>query len=190
MRFLDTLDHQIKTQQIPQATRRSQQWYGFKAGETGKVANNGHNRANVQVGGLYMFHYDPKHKETLPFYDTFPIIFPIESTEDGFIGLNLHYLHPRLRARLFDELYKYRNNDKMDKTTKLKISYSILKSTMKQKLFMPCIKRYLGNHVRSSFLYIEPEQWNHAMLLPLQDFKKKTAKQVWDISAEKIRNAS
>ena len=28
------------------------------------------------VGSMYMFFYDPKHKETLPYYDTFPLAHP------------------------------------------------------------------------------------------------------------------
>ena len=27
-----------------------------------------------RMGDMYMFFYDPKHKETLPYYDTFPLI--------------------------------------------------------------------------------------------------------------------
>lgn len=187
MRFEEVLDKELATKQFANAQQRSRQWNQFAARETTSPKNAGHNRNKVVPGGMYMFHYDPKHKDTLPFYDTFPVIFPIQPTEDGFIGLNLHYLHPRLRARLFDELYKYRSNDKMDKTTKLQISYSILKSTMKNKLFEPCIKRYLSAHCRSSFLYIEPTQWNHAMMLPLQSFQKKTASQVWAASAKRAR---
>lgn len=187
MKFEETLDKSLQLRQTPLHTQRSRQWYRFKARETGEVKDNGRHRNTVVPGGLYMFHYDPKHKETLPYYDTFPVIFPLQPTDDGFLGLNMHYLHPRLRARLFDELYKYKNNDKMDKTTKLQISYQILKGASKSKLFMPCLKRYLSKHVRSSFLYIDPNDWNHAVFLPLQDFKKKTASQVWDESARKIR---
>lgn len=184
MNFVETLK---KAEQIPVSQQRAQHWNAFAMKQATGVQNNGKTKPDVVVGGMYMFHYDPKHKETLPYYDTFPIIFPIEKTKDGFVGLNLHYLHPRLRARLFDELYKYKTNDKMDKSTKLAVSYQLLKGTMSSKLFVPCIKRYLSAHVRSSFLYIDPEQWNHAMLLPLQDFRKKTASYVWDDSARKIK---
>lgn len=188
MRFTKTYDLAARTRQIPLHMEKSNSWYKFKSRETGEVKNNGKHKSGVQVGGMYMFHYDPKWKEELPYYDTFPVIFPLEPTEDGFLGLNLHYLHPRARAMLFDELYKYRSNDKMDKTTKLKISYQILKNVSKTKLFQPCLKRYLSSHVRSSFLYIDPNDWNNAMMLPLQDFRKKTAKYVWDDSARKLRD--
>ena len=56
-----------------------------------------------RMGDMYMFFYDPKHKETLPYYDTFPLIIMVERAPGGFYGLNLHYLPPVLRAKLFDE---------------------------------------------------------------------------------------
>ena len=52
------------------------------------------------IGKMYMFLYDPKHKDTLPYYDSFPLIFPIEFYGDSFLGINLHYLPPVMRARM------------------------------------------------------------------------------------------
>ena len=54
------------------------------------------------VGEMYMFMYDAKHKDTLPYYDRFPLIFMLERYNNGFLGLNLHYLHPRLRVGLLE----------------------------------------------------------------------------------------
>ena len=34
---------------------------------------------NVTVGRMYLFMYDPKMKEDLPYYDRFPLIFPFLS---------------------------------------------------------------------------------------------------------------
>ena len=33
------------------------------------------------VGGMYMFFYDTKHKETLPYYDTFPLVVVVGPAE-------------------------------------------------------------------------------------------------------------
>ena len=65
------------------------------------------------LGNMYLFSYDPKTKETLPYYDRFPLIIPFRpsvvsgkaGSGPGFYGLNLHYIPPRLRARLMDALY-------------------------------------------------------------------------------------
>jgi len=121
------------------------------------------------IGEMYMFTYDPKHKETLPFYDVFPLVIPIEMYGDGFLGLNLHYLPPIARARLMDSLRKISNNDKYDDTTKLMVSYKVLKSYSTQLSgFENCIKRYLYSHVRSKFHQVAASEWDKAVMLPLQ----------------------
>jgi hypothetical protein len=138
------------------------------------------------IGKMYTFVYDPKTKETLPYYDIYPLIFPIEYYSDGMLGINMHYLPPVLRAQLMDSLYETINNDKYNKTTKLQISYGILKSASRFNLFKPCIKRYLWGHVRSPFIYISPEEWDVALMLPTQKFKKASAETVWADSRNKI----
>jgi hypothetical protein len=183
MKFDEILSQGIRQGQIPARTQHARKWYRDLAGNINRpqLPNEpDRNKSKVAIGDMYMFHYDPKHKETLPHYDTFPVIFPIQPAEDGFIGLNLHYLHPKMRARLMDELYKYKTNDNFDPTTKIQASYSILKTASKSKLVEPCLKRYLSAHVRSPFLYVYPSEWDVAAFLPVQDFRKQTAKQVWN----------
>jgi hypothetical protein len=34
---------------------------------------------------LHFFRYDPKLKATLPYYDTFPLVMPIQSAAGGFL---------------------------------------------------------------------------------------------------------
>jgi hypothetical protein len=125
-----------------------------------------------KIGKMYLFTYDPKHKLTLPFYDVFPLVFPIEYYSDGFLGLNLHYLPPRARSGLLDSLTKIATDDKYNEDTKLNISYGVLKSAADSfGDFNSCIKRYLYGHVRSSFSYISPNDWVKASMLPLQKWR-------------------
>lgn len=138
------------------------------------------------IGKLYLFTYDPKGKETLPYYDTYPLIFPIEFYSDGMLGINLHYLPVALRARLMNALYETINNTKYNNTTKLQISYKILKGASKFAYFTPCIKRYLFSHVRSPFMYVAPDEWDFAMMLPIQKFVKASAEDVWRDSIGKV----
>ena len=56
------------------------------------------------VGKMYFYFYDPKTKDTMPYYDRFPLVIPIEMYRDGFLGLNLHYIHPKSRMVLLDKL--------------------------------------------------------------------------------------
>ena len=78
----------------------------------------------IRPGEMYLFMYDPKHKDTLPYYDRFPLVIPIESYPDGFLGLNLHYIHPKQRLILLDKLSETATNDKFDSKTKLTRSNS------------------------------------------------------------------
>ena len=131
------------------------------------------------IGQMFMFFYDPKHKDTLPYYDTFPLIFLIGFKEKGFMGINLHYLPPFLRAKLMDSLYETLNNNRYDDSTKLRVSYQILASASRFKYFKPCVKHYLAEHVQSNYLNIEPTNWDSALMLPTEQFKKASSERVW-----------
>lgn len=125
------------------------------------------------LGGMYFFAYDPKWKATLPIYDKFPLVLPIERYEDGFLGLNLHYLDQGTRKALLDKLQEYASDTKMNRYTRLKLSYNLLKASSVSKTIEPCIKRYLTSHVRSRFIEINPNEWDKAIQLPVADFVTK-----------------
>jgi len=133
----------------------------------------------TDIGRMYHFFYDPKHKDTLPYYDRFPLVFIMERYKDGFLGMNLHYLPPVFRARLMDRLYTITRNDSIRESEKLRLSYGLLSASAKFKYFQPCVKRYLTNHVRSRFLYIPAEEWDIALMLPTERFKKSKKNSVW-----------
>lgn len=129
------------------------------------------------IGQLCMFFYDPTTKEKLPYYDRFPVIFPIEMNKKGkngaagFLGINLHYLSPTQRAKLMDALYKVNRITNMNEMQKLKISYRILKGTASLRLFKPCIKHYLYHAVKSRFMIVEPKEWDFIVALPVERFE-------------------
>ena len=135
------------------------------------------------IGQMFMYFYDPKTKDVLPYYDKFPLIILVDFAPDGFYGLNLHYLPPYLRAKLMDSLYSLRNNDKYDDTTKLKISYVVLKNVSKFKWFAPCFKRYLYSHVQGQYLFVQTENWDKALMLPTERFAKANKSTVFKDSA-------
>jgi hypothetical protein len=138
------------------------------------------------VGRMYFYLYDPKHKDTLPYYDRFPLVIPIERYPDGFLGLNLHYIHPKQRIVLLDKLSEVANNSKFDETTKLKISYDFLRRASKIFEAQPCIKRYLFNHIESRFLEITADEWDIAALLPAENFVGATTSKVYYDSRKKF----
>ena len=138
------------------------------------------------IGKMYFYYYDPKTKEKLKYYDRFPLVIPIEEYKDGFLGLNLHYIHPKNRVILLDKLSETLNNNKYDEKTKFRVSYNFLKSASKAFEATPCIKRYLFNHVQSRFLQINADEWDIAALLPVEDFKGASTSQVYNDSRNKF----
>jgi hypothetical protein len=145
------------------------------AGYRKKILTNDQRAAdNTIIGKMYLFKYDPKLKKTLPIYDVYPLVFPIEPYSDGFLGLNIHYLSGGERSGLLGVLGDYTNNKKYDKTTKLRMSYDILSGTKKlASSSRPCIKRYLFPHVRSRFIEITADEWDKVAQLPLELFVRK-----------------
>lgn len=130
------------------------------------------------LGGMFFFMYDAKHKETLPYWDKFPLVIPIEMYNDGFLGLNLHYLPPKLRRELIDKLVGYKKRAGNPRAY-MSLSYPMLKGITRTKLFEPCLHRYLGSHMRSQLVKVHEDAWINATMLPVQRFQGATARQVW-----------
>ena len=151
------------------------QWYRNRIKELGtpsqaQLIRDGKITGRVNFGALNMFIYDPKLKNKLPYYDTFPLVLPIERYRDGFLGINFHYLPYALRAQLLSRLDPNAN-------------YSALKNV---RLVKPTLKRYLNSNVRSRFRKLEEEDFMTAIMLPVQRFKKSSASKVWSDSRKAI----
>ena len=162
---------------VPNKTQEARDWYRARSGNFMTSPNqvlatvpNEQLRSNPKVGDMYMYWYDPKHKKTLPLYDMFPLIILYQKTENGFMGLNMHYLGLPYRAVFMDALYKYTNDTTYDEKTKIVMTYKLMQSSFKLRWYRKCIHRYLQGHVRSNFIYIPPSQWDIALFLPVQKF--------------------
>ena len=180
---------------IPARTVAAREWYRSAAGKLmsnitpgvfEKRTDEARKVSSMEFGYMYAFKYDPKTKNDLPYYDTFPLIFPVRMDSDGFLGINFHYLPPVLRAKLMNALYSTLTNKKYDDTTKVKISYSILQSASKYRYFKPMLKKYLRSHVRSQFLEVQVNEWDIAIFLPTESFRKADTGRVWEDSRKQI----
>lgn len=191
--FDEILAQGIRAGQVPARTRSAREWFRNKAKETTvsptRIITSGKENTvkGYSIGQMMLFNYDPKLKKELPYYDTFPLIFPIEPAKKGFLGINFHYLPPRQRALLMDALYTTTNNKKFDESTKLQISYQILKGASRYKYFKPCVKHYLSSHVKSRRILIEPAEWDICLFLPLQRFHKASKEKVWRESLKQMK---
>jgi len=137
-------------------------------------------------GSMFMFFYDPKFKEKLPYYDSFPLVIIVDSAPGGFYGLNLHYLPPLLRARFLDALMDNTSNMSYDETTRFRLNYELLKKSARLRYFKPCYKHYLNEHVRSRFAYVPPPEWEIATFLPAADFQKSSKQKVYSDSRKAL----
>ena len=135
-------------------------------------------------GRLYMFQYEAKGADTLPYFDRFPLCFPFEIQSDFFLGLNMHYLPYLLRIRLLDRMMTYASNKKMDSTTRLKFQWNTIRGSARLALAKQAKKKYLKTQVKSQFLQVNPDNWNTAMMLPVERFTGATRDRVWRESLE------
>ena len=115
------------------------------------------------------FNDDPKFKDTLPLYDTFPLVLPLEPIKGGFLGMNFHYLPYMARFRMLERLQAFASNKKFDRTTRLNLGYDDIKNS---NLFKPTIKKYLYAYTRSNYLRIDADEAAISIMLPVQQFKK------------------
>ena len=138
--LFDTLQAGAQRAGVTARTKKSREWFQAKVKELGRV-----NRQSLLkddalepttreiAGSMYMYFYDPKTKETLPYYDRFPLIIMVEQAKGGFYGLNLHYLRPDIRAQFLDELMKTAPRKATNKTRLTKMRYDLLKGVRKYK---------------------------------------------------------
>ena len=167
---------------------KSTQWYREKIKEFGTpkamdLIRDGKQRTTPFFGRMNMFIYAPKFAKKLPYYDTFPLVLPLEKYSDGFLGINLHYLPIPLRIRLLDRLVDFSNDTDFDETTRLIVEYRKVKNI---RLVKPTIHKYLAGQVKSQFRRIDADEFMIATLLPVQRFKKATDNAVWSDSRSMI----
>ena len=170
-------------------------WYMNASKSLGSVSANNlvagkdrlvNNMNAYNIGRMFLFYYDAKYKDTLPYWDRFPLVIPIEMYKDGFLGLNLHYISPLARAKLLNALYATLNNKNYDDTTRLKINYRILSNASQFSYFKPCVKRYLFSHVKSRYFYITPSEWDTTIMLPTEQFVGANKSKVYKDSAKQF----
>ena len=171
---------------IQTRTPKSEEWFTKKVKELaiparGKILKDDalEKQTKIRVGDMIMYFYDPKTKETLPYYDKFPLTIIVGPAPGGFYGLNLHYVNPVARARLLNELFKLAPKDLKPDTRLNRLTYDLLNGVKKYKEFEPCFKRYLVSHVKSQMSRVPMTDWETAIYLPIQQFKKKSARSAW-----------
>lgn len=128
-----------------------------------------------KIGQLYTYLYNPKTKDKLPYYDIVPLVIPVQYTNNGFYGLNFHYLSLPERNKLLNIILPF---SQKSETSKKKSSYAKLVS-LASGVWSPCCKRYLWSHIRTKFVNIPQEDWYEIIKMPVISFQKATTKEVY-----------
>lgn len=180
-RFEDTTGRKSRHTKAAQTWFRDNLRKSYGHVRTATLMNNADLVAKPEVGGLYHFVYDPKTKAKLPIYDTFPLVFPFSATDDGkgFMGINMHFLQPKMRMAIFVSLLSLKSTSGYNKNTKLALNYSKLKAMAGSKAIGHAIKRYNFSHMQSKFIKVDPQVWPIVLMLPSERFKKGSNSQAW-----------
>jgi hypothetical protein len=143
--------------------------------------------SSILIGAMYLYLYDPKTKDTLPYYDTAPLVVVFGSAPGGFVGLNLHYLSPVLRYNLLLRLMELVRSTNINSNTRMQLSWSVLRNSSRYPGADVCVKRYLYSHIKSRILRIDARDWKTAVMLPIENFVRATRLSVFNRSRRSIK---
>ena len=138
----------------------------------------------LEIGQMYAFKYDPKHKETLPYYDTFPLVVISEPLPTGFSGINVHYIPPLVRARLLGKLMEASDLD-IDIKSKLRSQWGFIRNFSRFPEVRGAVKKYLTSQVSGRMYKVNPVHWKSAIFLDTQQFVGAQAADIYRINAKR-----
>ena len=192
--YADLLTKAIKDKKFPARSKASLIWFNNQVKDlkitlnTSGIGQKQQPKINrYSLGELYYFQYDAKYKQTLPYWDRYPLVLPLSLTRNGFIGINFHYISPIHRTELFNNLLKLQVVGQY-KRDKIRTTYEILNVAAKYKYFKPCVKRYSFTRIKKPFVRLDRIDWEIAMFLPMHNFMKQKKEIVWRESALKVKN--
>jgi hypothetical protein len=162
---------------------KSYQWYRQQIASLGKLTNTNQILRDTKIatrlipGEMYLFYYDPKYKDTLPYYDRLPLVLPFRKVPDGFYGINLHYLPYMMRFRILGLLSDYSTGK--DEDARIQLSWRLLNASSRLHPAKFAVKHYLNSHVKSRLYKIPYTDWVTASQLPVEKFVGAQKTKVW-----------
>lgn len=172
--FAKNLLGQIKKDTARRNAQRSMTWLRNKIiKDHTKIKTN-----KPTVGRMYMFVYDAKHKDKLPYWDVNPVIILIGPAEGGFYGVNFHYLNMEDRLELLEMLVPFQKMVDARNRRQINISYNKLLKLGKTK-WKFCFKHYLLSQLQTQLIEVPMTEWYETITLPIAHFKGATSQEVW-----------
>lgn len=143
----------------------------------------------MMIGTMCFFGYDPKHKDTLPHYDRFPLSFIFSLDNKGFTGINFHYLNIPMRIKLYDAMWKIASQSHLPTQQVKTLTWQLLSNVSKFPAAGPAVKRYLYGHVRTKFIKVNIQDWKTAIMLPVSQFSGATETSIQRLSKISAANS-
>ena len=131
------------------------------------------------LGELVAFRYDPKHKETLPVYDTLPLVLILSVKRTHFYGINLHYIKPSIRKKIMERLLSAKLATGDNQLLYIQKIAPVLNMLSQHTPFAPYFRNYLPEQLKSKIAVIGTDHWKAVSEMPLQNFKKVKENTVW-----------
>jgi hypothetical protein len=134
----------------------------------------------VLFGEMYTYRYRAE-TPNLPVWDRYPCIMSIfpRPADDGFYGLNLHYLPVPIRAQFLFNFLEFYGVDVETEGTKKLPKYSEIQAISRLRWYKYCIKHYKYSRIESAVYNIHPNDWPIVPFLPTQQFVKMSKFEVW-----------
>jgi hypothetical protein len=178
--IFDTIQEEKESYKLSNGENPSYIWFNEKVKELisisespSELLSKWERRANkVQLYRFNMFFYDAKTKKTLPYFDMFPLVFPLRRFGDSFTGINAHYLPPAFREDFFNIYNRFAVNDEFDETTLYRMTWSKIS---RFKIMRPLIRKYSLTNIKSRFLVLNADEVPTALALPLTRLVKTNA---------------
>lgn len=115
----------------------------------------------LRVGMLVTYEYVAKTDDKLPYWDRYPLVLITKITKTGWYGINFHYLHPQMRARILFEEHKRGIPIIDNETANLSV------------------KQYRADHVQRHPREIPSELFEIVLQMPFENFVRASKQQVW-----------
>ena len=126
-------------------------------------------------GMMNLFYYRPKGAEKLPYYDIFPLVIPMgRRLNDGFVGINFHYLSVPQRWLLLERLSMFQMPSELDSFDTEEGAGEVMalfwSKIRRKRGVKPIVRRYLTKNIQSYFLKIELSEMLIALAIPMERF--------------------
>ena len=126
-------------------------------------------------GMMNLFYYRPKGAEKLPYYDIFPLVIPLgRRLNNGFVGINFHYLSVPQRWLLLERLSMFQVPSELDAFDTEEGGGDVMalfwSKIRRKRGVKPIVRRYLTKNIQSRFLKIELSEMLIALAIPMERF--------------------